>query len=212
MFLNLLFSSLIAVAAITPSPTPSTTIAQMQNQSVTSNPSSAVELAAKSHRFWFRLYVTWIVLAAIASAFLTWMLWRSGNRQQDAAISETKEHTAKLEKEAAEAHTKQTEAELSLLKLQRFVREPRIVDPAKSKAFLEGRAKGSVELMYLDGNIESERLANELQKLLSDSGWRASIKKADPELISYAGISVMTGSKMLQNVGTGAKLGRPEWY
>jgi len=31
------------------------------------------------------------------------MVWRSGNRQQDAAIAETKERTAKLEKEAAYA-------------------------------------------------------------------------------------------------------------
>ena len=83
-------------------PIASTIIAAMQNQSVSSSP-SALEVAARTHRNFFIGYLVWIVLATLVSALLTWMVWRSGNRQQDAAIEETRERTAELEKEAADA-------------------------------------------------------------------------------------------------------------
>ena len=55
--------------------------------------SSATEVAAQNHRFWFVVYLGWIVLGAFASAILTGMLWRAGNRQQNAVIAETNERT-----------------------------------------------------------------------------------------------------------------------
>src|SRR5205823_10323415 len=97
-----LHASLIAKPAIVLSPIASAVIAAMQNQSVSSSPST-LEVAARTHRNFFIGYLIWIVLATLVSALLTWMVWRSGNRQQDAAIAETRERTAKLEKEAADA-------------------------------------------------------------------------------------------------------------
>lgn len=52
---------------------------------------SSVEVAASNHRFWFFIYLGWIVVAAIVSALFTGMLWRAGNRQQDAVIADTNE-------------------------------------------------------------------------------------------------------------------------
>jgi len=78
------------------------TMAAIQNQSSSSNP-SALEIATRTHTSLFRWYLVWLVIAAFISATFTWLVWRSGNRQQYAAIAETKERTAKLEKEAADA-------------------------------------------------------------------------------------------------------------
>jgi hypothetical protein len=188
MLLNLLFSSLIAMAAITPSPAPSTTIAQMQNQSVSSNPSSSpVVIAARNHRFWFRLYVTWIVIAAIASAFFTWMLWKSGNRQQDAVIAETKGDVAKLERNASDAKaaqqrvetdlafakTKQAEAERTLLEIQeRFV--PRTLTGQIRDKFLEdlaGAPRGKIIVSVIANNPEAFTFASQIRDTLQGAGY-----------------------------------------
>src|ERR1700693_3674396 len=179
MFLNLLFSSLIATAPITPSPTPSAPIAKMQNQSSASNSLSAVEVAARNHRFWFKWYVIWIVFAAIVSAFLTWMLWKSGNRQQDSVIAETNERTATLENKTsllkvtvAEAETKRAEAEKSLLELQRLIKEPRTIDSKRGDEILDWGEKGSVDIASVAIGDEPSNFANQLVAILDAHGWR----------------------------------------
>jgi hypothetical protein len=158
--------------AIVLSPMVSAVIAAMQNQSVSSSP-SAVEGAARTHRNLFIGYLVWIVFAALVSAFFTWMVWRSGNRQQDAAISETNERAARLEKDAAEARTRQAEAERMLLEIQeRFA--PRTLIREQRDAFvkrLSDAPKGKVEVWVTMGDPEAYAFSSQLWNALKDVGF-----------------------------------------
>src|SRR4051794_19319558 len=49
------------------------------------SPISPAEAAA-NHRFWFAVYVGWIVIAALVSVFLTCKLWQAGNQEQTSAV------------------------------------------------------------------------------------------------------------------------------
>lgn len=109
-----------------------------------------------------------------------------------------------------EQRQRATEAQLSLLALQRFVREPRTVNPIKSKALLENRPKGSVEIKYLHG-IETERLAHELQQTLEANGWKVSIQKVASDVIHDAGIALLSGSKTSPREGLDES-GRPKFF
>lgn len=94
--------------------------------------------------------------------------------------------------------------------LRRFVREPRTVDEAKAGQLLQSRPKGRVEIHYLDGNVESERLAGELQNVLGNNGWSASLEKSGTNIINTAGIAMRTGSRWANVQGKfGLKLEEP---
>ena len=115
--------------------------------------------------------MAWIVLAAIASAFLTWMLWRSGNLQQDAAISETNERTAKLEKEAAELRVKAADAEKSLLEVQEKLRPRHLPERDKFVSFLREHKSGRFQIEYSSNDVESRLFALEIEAAFTDAGW-----------------------------------------
>src|ERR1700676_577748 len=138
MFLNLLFWSLMATTAMTTSPAPSTPIAQKQNQSVSSTkPSEAVRIATKNAARWFKWYVGWAVLAVLVSVFLTWMVWRSGNLLQAAAVADANEAAGQANKAAGEANERAAElgiklenAKKEVIELQERVR-PRALDESE---------------------------------------------------------------------------------
>lgn len=154
-------------------------IANIQNQSISTL--SPVEIAARNHKTWFTIYVIWVVIAAIVSAFLTFMLWRAGNRQQDAVVSATDERTATLEHETeglkivvADTEKKRIEAEHSLLELQQQLAHRSISSEQSSKfiAFLKDAPKGKVKLTaLLQGDNEPINFAQKLKDLLSKAGY-----------------------------------------
>jgi hypothetical protein len=132
-------------------------------------------------------------------------------QQEDA--SNAKAAQQRVEIDLATARTKQTEAELLLLKLQRFVREPRRVDAVKATALLANRPKGTVEIEYLKDVPEIERLVNEMQKYLADNAWKVSIKPVGTEKIRHAGIGMISGSKSrYEGMTVDDQSGRPKFF
>jgi hypothetical protein len=122
------------------------------------------------------------------------------SQEKDRQIAEANKASGEANERAAKLEKESTEAQLQLLKLRRSMTEPRTVDAEKAKAVLE-KAKGSVEIRYLDG-VETEWCALELQKCLAANGWTVSIKKVGREVFSYTGISLDTGSKTLLDTQT----------
>jgi hypothetical protein len=180
MFLNLLHSYLIAMAATMLSPAARIMNATMLTQSSSSSP-SVVELAARTHKTWFIVYVVWIVVAALASAALTFMLWRSGNRQQDAVIEETKTEQKRLDIDLANAKKAQAVAEKSLLELQRLIKEPRTIDRKRADEILDWGQKGSVSIFFSMLGDEPGNLARQLAEILYTHGWQ--IQEVTPAIV-----------------------------
>jgi hypothetical protein len=193
----------MALPPIIASPMASIVIALMKTQSDSSNP-SAIELAERTHTRLLTVYVVWLVIAAIVTAFLTWAVWKAGNKQQEAVITEASGRTAKLEIAAndskaaqqrveiqlAEALTAQASAEKSLLELQeRFA--PRLIKPEQRKRFIDfmaTRKKGKVSLKYVaSDNNEPKQFALLLGSLLTASGC---------EVISPMHTFIATGAPM----------------
>ncbi len=161
-------------------------VVQVMSGSLTSSP---IEVAVRSHRFWLGVYLAWILIAAIASVFLTWMLWKAGNRQQEAVVAETNERTAKLEGDAidskaaqqrveiqlAEARTAQAAAERSLLELQEKIKPRHVPDRAKFVEFLRKSHQGPVEVRCSAGDVEARNFAVEIDGALKEAGWQSKL-------------------------------------
>jgi hypothetical protein len=132
------------------------------------------------------------------------------SKRQNLALEEQRQKTEEQRGKTAGLEKQAADAQLSLLKLQRFIREPRTVEVEKSRTFLANRPKGSVRIKYLDG-VEPERLANELNKTLTANGWQSSIQKVGADVIHDAGIALLTSSKGLLNGGLDES-GRPKFF
>jgi hypothetical protein len=132
---------------------------------------SALELASRTHRNIFLGYMCWLAVAAVATLFFTWALWKSSNRRQDAAKAEAELRALKLEEAAshsefalqkvelalATAREKQARAEESLRK----VLFPRLLD-SDSFSILNNGPRGSAEIWYLDNDPEAYSLAQQM--------------------------------------------------
>ena len=136
----------------------------MTIQSNSSSP-SAIDIAGRTHRNVFVVYLFWIVIAAGVTAFLTWALWRAANRQQDAIILETNERAAGLEKEAADARRRQAEAETKLAQVRKQL-EPRFIRLDIFKDALRGTEPHSVGILYPKGSDEAMLAAGHLAAAL----------------------------------------------
>lgn len=77
-------------------PVAKTMIAMTIVQSNSSNP-SPVEVAARNHRWWFTVNLVWVVIAALVTAIMTYVVWRASNNEQDAQSSAANERARKLE-------------------------------------------------------------------------------------------------------------------
>jgi hypothetical protein len=147
-------------------------------------PSSAIEVATRNHRFWFIIYLVWIVTAALVSAMFTGMLWRAGNRQQDSVIAETNERTTKLGKELADARTRQAEAEKKLLEVQERVR-PRALSESEIARLRErlSAIKCSLPIVILTPQHRfpatdvAELFAKQVAELLTALKWNCSVEE-----------------------------------
>lgn len=187
MSLNLLFWSLMMTTAMTTSPTPSPPIAQTQNQSVSSTtPSEAVRVAAKNATFWFRSYVIWAVLAVLVSVILTWMVWRSGNLLQDAAVADVSEAAGQANKAAGEANERaaKLEKEAQELKRSNLEMEKALAPRVFRATSVNGRSNweslkpfaGIQAIVRFDANAvpkgETERAASDIKNILELAGWK----------------------------------------
>jgi len=177
----------MAIPPVIINPMASIVIALMKTQSDSIN-LSAIELAERTHTRLFTVYVAWLVFAAIVSAILTWVVWRAGNKQQDAVIAETGERTAKLERVASDsktaqqrveiqlaaARTAQAAAEQSLLEIQERIKWRDLVDRAKFVAFLKQYKSGPVLIRCSSGNVEARNFVVEIDSALKEAGWQES--------------------------------------
>jgi hypothetical protein len=167
---------------------------------------SPIEAAARAQNRVFVLYVLALVFGALLTAGLTVWLWRATNKYQDvvtrdadARIQEASakasqadvtakqlEHdnlalrgsVANLETQAAEARTKQAQAEASLYELQRQ-RLPRMLrfDSQESlNAMIESLRQNplTTEIVYKRDDSEAYSLAYQIWAVLSSAGWHVS--------------------------------------
>lgn len=135
MSLDLLNLSRIASATITLSPIANTIIAMATTQS---NP-SPVELADRAHRNLFVIQLIFLLLAALVAAILTWLVWRAGNRYQDAVKADADVRIAEAKQGASEADAKAAEANLGAAKAN------------------EGLAKSNEEIARLTAEAEAAK-------------------------------------------------------
>jgi mannitol-specific phosphotransferase system IIBC component len=159
--------------------------------------SSAIEVAGRNHRFWFFMYIAWIVVAAVVSAIFTGMLWRAGNRQQDSVIAETNERTQKLEGDVAVAKTKQAEAERTLLEIQQRFTPRTLIGEQRDKfvAQLADSPKGKVEISVTTGDPEAYTFAAQLWNALKDAGFDVGTQVVSFTMFGPPPVGVILGVK-----------------
>jgi|GEM_PF-3523770 len=152
----------------------------MTIQSNSSSP-SAIDIAGRTHRNIFFAYLVWILIAAVVTALFTWALWRASNRKNDAVIAETNERAAKLEKEAADARTRQAEAEKLLAQVKKK-QDPRVIRADMFKNARFSSEPYRVDVLYPKASDESFIVAGQLARALSEiPGWSISAPKPVPE-------------------------------
>jgi hypothetical protein len=163
------------------------TTATMQTfpaMAIQSSGSSASEIGrAASVHFWlFVAYFGVLVLAAL----LTWAVWHSGNRLQDAIRADAEAKIADANaaaelarKEAAVARENTARTELELERLKRQVGPRQLNREAFLKA-LEGQAKAPVQILYLRDDADSLEFAQEIDNLLRRAGWTVTARDPIP--------------------------------
>lgn len=144
---------------------------------IQSSGSAASEIGrAASVHFWlFVAYVGVLVLAAL----LTWAVWHSGNRLQDAIRADAEAKTELARKEAAVAREITARTELELERLKRQVGPRQLNREAFLKA-LEGQPKTPVEILYLRDDADSLEFAQEIDNLLKRAGWTVTAREPIP--------------------------------
>jgi hypothetical protein len=100
-----------------------------------------------------------------------------------------------LETNLEEQREKTAIAEKSLVTLNSFVHEPRHLDLDKANKVLSGEHKGSVEVKYLEDNLDAEWLAEMLNSRLLGNGWVSSLRHLPAREIKNPGITLITGSR-----------------
>jgi hypothetical protein len=96
-----------------------------------------------------------------------------------------------LRRELADAKTKQAEAEKSLLELQTFVTEGRVIDSeAASDVPKQSNFKGSIELLYAENSEDAYNISLALRAIFTQNGWSVSEPKPATGRRPVAGISV----------------------
>jgi len=104
--------------------------------------------------------------------------------------------TAKLDKEVAEAKTKQAEAEKALLEIQERLRQRGLTPEQKAQLLLKLKQcpVGKVEIVYPPNNLEAEKFAKQLQGILHEVGWASESSMQIPFLYDFQGLTVEVSS------------------
>ena len=146
---------------------------------------SQVELAARANS---RLFFVYFVVL-IAAAILSWLVWRAGNRLQDAvradadariaeaqAVASTANERAKrLEIEASGQRERAAMAEQELLKLRERVRQRTLTNEQRIRMSDELKAatdKCRIELVAPDTDPEAQTFMLVLSFVFEGAGWR----------------------------------------
>lgn len=177
---------------------------------------SPIEAATRRHGRIFAIYIVALVLTALLIAFLTWLVWDSGNKVQDVIqadadariqearlgvaqlqsdnlklgrdLEDEKGKVANLQTDAANAKTAQANAERALLELQER-NKPRHLSAAQQQqiaAKLRAFAPQKANLFAYSGDNEIVGITNDL----------------------IASLSPPTGAAWTVNVFTGTEVGR----
>lgn len=93
------------------------------------------------------------------------------NRRQSREITSANERTAKLEKEVAQARTRQADAERELIELQEKLRPRHLLERNKFVSFLKEYKSGPLEIQYSGNDVESRAFASEIEAAFKDAGW-----------------------------------------
>lgn len=202
--------------------------------------STEIAKASAQHERMFWLSISVILLAAIATAAVTILVWRSGNRVQDAIRRETaqaqkdaalaNERAGKLEVEAAQLRLKAAQAERELLELQLRTR-PRQLDRNAFLKALAGQPKAPVQILYSRDDADSLEFAQEIENQLRRAGWTVTTREPIPTPSvprsgpaddiplpmtvggQPSGVTVVARSISEEEAGAGRKrsMGRDDW-
>jgi hypothetical protein len=159
-----------------------------------SSTQTAIESAEKFHRRVFAAYIIILLFTAIA----TWLVWRSGNRVQDAIRDDADERMTALKGEVARQQERAAVAERALLELQDRVAWRRL--PKENQADIVSRLSRFsgqlVSLWYNVGDHEGALFASDIATLLQMAKWNVF---APASLLSFAG----SGRRGGTIIGTG---------
>jgi hypothetical protein len=155
---------------------------------------------------WSNVYVVGLVAALIAGAVTLAASYRiiSNNRKlavvnadigraKDALVAESNERTARLEREVAEAKTKQAQAERSLLELRHAV-APRIIDQGTNVQSALRPFAGTNAIIEFISDREAKETAEQISLLINIAGWISSFRRpTDNEAMFRDGINIDPG-------------------
>jgi len=167
---------------------------------VSSSSNSSIERAVALHGKLFLAYLIVLIVAALATVVFTALVWRSGNKVQDAirADAEAKiatanagadaarkeaavanENTARLSLRVEEESKERIKAELELERLKKQV-GPRLLNREAFLKALEGQPKAPVQVLYLRDDPDSLEFAQEIAGLLERAGWTVTAREPIP--------------------------------
>jgi hypothetical protein len=207
MLFSLLTAETIKIAPIAMAAIEKTTSATAIKESS----SSEIAIAAAAHTREFAIYVAVGILAAVIVAFLTWRVWKSGNRLQDAIrhdanarieeaqrdLKKLEVESLKLKSELANAQERAARAQKDLIAFKDHLFTPRSFDRDAGKRILDSGPKGSAGIWYVPYDKEVFMLTSNLRDLLKASGWTIS----EPELVttrlSFIGITLEVGGSSI---------------
>jgi len=124
-----------------------------------------IEVAATAHTREFAAYVAFGIIAAIVLAFLTWRVWKAGNRVQEAI---TRDATTRIE----EAKKGVAEANMEIARLTaetaRLNKDSQVLQSDVAKARRESE-QDRLERLKLEAQVAPRRLNVEQQKAITAS-------------------------------------------
>jgi hypothetical protein len=137
------------------------------------------------------------ILITVGVAGELYIEFRASSRE-DALRTANKTIIARLDREAADARTKQAEAEKELARLQLALR-PRHLDHEKFLAELGGKPKARAKIWYVPNDSESFMLASQVYHWLGlgqgdGAAWDVSKPEPIPEQGGYAGLANAPGA------------------
>lgn len=168
-----------------------TTTAMTQNQNPAQS-SLSVEEASRDNNRWFAISLGVATLAALATGFVSLMVFRTGNRVQDAIRQESAMRVAEATATAAEANRRAAEAELELARLREWRRPRVLMESGRAAALAVLRQHDCRHLFaFVATDEEVYLLGTSLQKLFNEGGWMRSAATGVPSM--KEGVEVFGG-------------------
>jgi hypothetical protein len=161
--LRLLAFASLALAAAGSSSMPEPTASSL----LTSDAGAEIAAAEATHKRWFIASVVVAAVGAFGTAWLSFMVWVSGNRLQALAMAQANTRTAEAKRDAAQANSRAAELEHESLELR-----TRVGAQSEKVARLEDEAAKAQERAAL-----AERHLLELQERVADRTITPALRK-----------------------------------